>query len=115
MDHSEEEKRAFFNSLHTLRQRWRDGTFHEILEDWRWIVHYSKRYRRAIVFYTLLGVFSTALAMVASVAGKEVIDIITGFQTARLGVMLAIMLGSAAFGLVFGSLISRITAKAIPK
>lgn len=111
MDHSEEEKRAFFNTLHTLRQRWREGTFHEILDDWRWIFHYSKRYKRTILFYTLLGVFSTALAMVASLAGKEVIDIITGYQTARLGVMMAIMLGSAAFSLVFGSLISRITAK----
>ncbi len=107
----QEEKRAFFNTLHTLRQRWREGTFGEILDDWRWIFHYSKRYKLAILFYTLLGVFSAALAMVASIAGKEVIDIITGYETSRLGIMIAIMLGSAAFSLTFGSIISRITAK----
>ena len=31
MQHSEEEKRAFFQSLHTLRQRKKEGTFREIL------------------------------------------------------------------------------------
>ena len=111
MDHSEEEKRVFFNSLHTLRQRWKEGTFHEILDDWRWIFTYSKRYKGAILFYTLLGIFSTSFGIVASIAGKYMIDIITGYETSKLGLMIAIMLGSAAFGLVFSSLISRITAK----
>ena len=108
---TQEEKRAFFNTLHTLRQRWREGTFGEILDDWRWIFHYSKRYKLAILFYTVLGVLSTVLSLVASIAGKEVIDIITGYETSRLGVMIAIMLGSAVFSLTFGSIISRITAK----
>ena len=111
MDHSDEEKRAFFNTLHTLRQRWQDGTFREILDDWRWIFHYSKRYKKAILFYTLLGIFSTVLSLAASVAGKEVIDIITGQQTSKLWLMIAIMLGSAVFSLSFGSVISRIAAK----
>ena len=111
MENSEEEKRAFFSSLHTLRQRWREGTFHEILDDWRWIFSYSKRYKGAILFYTLLGIFSTSLGLVASIAGKYVIDIITGYQTSKLGFVVALMLGSAAFSLAFSSLISRITAK----
>ncbi len=50
---TQEEKRAFFNTLHTLRQRWREGTFGEILDDWRWIFHYSKRYKLAILFYPM--------------------------------------------------------------
>ncbi len=111
MDRSEEEKRAFFSTLHTLRQRWREGTFREILDDWRWIFGYSKRYKGTILFYTLLGVLSTVLSLIAIEAGKEVIDIITGFKTSKLGLLIAVMLGSAVFGLVFGSLISRITAK----
>ena len=106
-----EENRAFFNSLHTLRMRVKDGTFSEIIDDWRWIFGYSKRYKFAIVFYTLLGIFSTSLGLVASVAGKYTIDIITGYQTSKLGIMLAIMLGSAAFSLIFSNLINRISAK----
>ena len=108
---TQEKKRAFFNTLHTLRQRWREGTFGEILDDWRWIFSYSKRYKRAILFYTVLGVLSTVLSLVASIAGKEVIDIITGYETSRLGFMIAIMLGSAVFSLTFVSIISLITAK----
>ena len=106
-----EENKAFFQSLHTLVQRMHDGTFSEILDDWRWIFSYSKRYKLAILFYTLLGIFSTTFGLVASVAGKYAIDIITGYQTSKLGIMIAIMLGSAGFSLAFSSIISRISAK----
>ena len=108
---NQEEKRAFFNSLFTLSQRWRDGTFKEILDDWRWIFSYSRRYKLAILFYVFLGVFSTSLSMVASVAGKYIIDIITGYQTERLGILAALMIGSAVFSLTFSSLINRISTK----
>ncbi len=101
MDQSKEDKRAFFASLHALRQRWKEGTFGEILDDWRWIFTYSRRYKIAILFYTLLGVFSTSFGIVSSIAGKYVIDIITGYQTSKLALMIAIMLGSALFNLVF--------------
>ena len=111
MDRAPEEKKAFFQSLHTLRLSLKDGTYKEILDDWRWIFTYSKRYKGAIVFYTLLGVLSTSFALVASVASKYVIDIITGFQTERLALMIAIMVGGAVFSLAFSSLISRISAK----
>ena len=111
MQHSEEEKRAFFQSLHTLRQRKKEGTFREILEDWRWIFSYTRRHKTAVVFYTLLGIFSTSFALVASVAGKELIDIITGYETSKLGLLIAILLGSAGFSLLFSNLISRISAK----
>ena len=106
-----EENRAFFHSLHTLRQRWKDGTFSEIIEDWRWIFGYSRRYKLAIFLYTLFGVVSTSLGLVASVAGKYAIDIITGYKTDKLGVMLVIMIGSALIGLTFSNVINRISAK----
>ena len=111
MDQKTDENRAFFNSLHTLRQRWKDGSFHELLEDWRWIFGYTKRYKWAVLFYTLLGIVSTTFGLVASVASKYAIDIITGYQTSKLGLMIALMLGSAAFSLLFSSLISRLSTK----
>lgn len=111
MEQSSDEKRAFFSSLHTLRVRWKEGTFREILDDWRWIFGYSRRYKLAILFYTLLGVFSTSFGILSSVAGKYVIDIITGYETSKLGLMIALMLGGAFFSLAFSSLISRISAR----
>ena len=100
-----------FDSLKVLTSRWKDGTFKEIIDDWKWIFGYSKKYKWAIVFYTVLGMISTSLGMVSSVASKYLIDIITGYQTDKLGVLIAIMVGSVVFGLVFDSIISRYSMK----
>ena len=110
-DHNSEENKAFFASLHTLRMSIKDGTFKEILDDWRWIFTYSKRYKGAILYYIFLGVFSTSLGLVASVASKYMVDIITGYQMEKLGIFIALTLGSAAFSLVFSNLINRISTK----
>lgn len=112
---SEEKKKKSrslsFESLDILIQRWKDGTFAEIIDDWRWIFSYSKKYKGAILFYTLLGMFSTSMGLVGSVASKYMIDIITGYQTSKLGMMIAIALGSALFSLIFSNLIDRISTK----
>lgn len=50
-------------SLGTLVSSWRDGTFSEIWADWKWIWGYTKRYRRAVWFYTILGVASSTLGL----------------------------------------------------
>ena len=105
------DNKALFQSLHTLRQRWHDGSFGEILDDWRWIFTYTKRHKFAVLFYTLLGILSTTMGLVSSVAGKYLIDIITGYQTSKLGLLIAIMLGSAGFSLLFSNLISRLSTK----
>ena len=101
----------FFNSLSKLRSSIKDGTYTEILDDWKWIFTYSRRSKGAIVFYTLVGIFSSSMGLVSSVASKYVIDIVTGYKTEKLGMMIAITVGSAAFSLVFSSLIKRLTAK----
>ncbi len=100
-----------FESLNILISRWRDGTFSEIIDDWKWIFSYSARYKGAIVFYTILGIFSTTMGLVSSVASKYLIDIITGYQTSKLWIMLLIMIGSSVFSLVFSSVINRISTK----
>lgn len=107
----ENSKKISFESLEVLIARWKDGTFSEIIDDWKWIFSYSKKYKGAIIFYTLLGIFSTSMGLVGSVASKYMIDIITGYQTSKLGIMIAITLGSAIFSLVFSNVINRISTK----
>ena len=113
MAENEREKKggASFESLSILIGRWRDGTFGEIIDDWRWIFSYSKKYKGAIAFYTFLGVASSSLGLVSSIAGKYLIDIITGYQTDRLPALIVVMIGSALFSLAFNSVISRISAR----
>lgn len=108
---NQNEKNISFESLDILIKRWKDGTFSEIIDDWKWIFSYSKRYKGAIVFYTFLGMLSTSLGLVSSVASKYLIDIITGYQMDKLGIMIVIMVGSSLFSLVFGSVINRISTK----
>ena len=62
-----------FESLDILIGKWKDGTFSEIIDDWKWIFSYSKRYKGAIAFYTILGIFSTSMGLVGSVASKYMI------------------------------------------
>ena len=100
-----------FDSVRKLTQSWKDGTFGEILDDWRWIFSYSKKFKGAIIFYTVLGIVSTTLSLVASVASKYMIDIITGYKYEMLPVLIAVMLGSAIFSLVINNMLSRYSLK----
>lgn len=105
------ERNIGFQSLDMLIRKWKEGTFHEIIEDWKWILSYSVKYKKAILFYIILGLFSTTLGLVSSVASKYLVDIITGYQTSKLWILIVVTIGSAIFSLVFGSVINRISTK----
>ena len=110
-ENKNENKNPAFESLDVLISRWKDGTFSEIIDDWKWIFSYSARYKGAITFYVILGIFSTSMGLVSSIASKYMIDIITGYETSKLWVMILIMVGSTVFSLAFSSIISRISTK----
>ena len=110
-ENKNKQESATFASLETLAARWKDGTFREIIDDWKWIFTYSARYKFAIVFYVFLGIFSTTMGLVSSVASKYLIDIITGYQTSRLAVLILIMVGSSIVSLALDSVLSRITTR----
>ena len=98
-------------SLGTLVSSWRDGMFSEIWADWKWIWGYTKRYRRAVWFYTILGVASSTLGLVSAVASKYSIDIITGYDSDHLWFIVTVMVASALVGLLLRSVTSRISTK----
>ena len=97
--------------IDTLVQRWKDGTFGEILEDWKWIFSYSAKYKGAILFYTILGIFSSTMGLVTTVISKYLIDIIVSKDMERLGMLVAIGVGSVVFRLTFTNVINRISTK----
>lgn len=104
---NKQRKSAYGRLLDSIRE----GTISEILEDWRWIFSYSSRYKGAIFFYTVIGVLSTTLGLITSVASKYLIDIITGYQTDKLGLMAMIVIASSVTTLIFTSLVKRFSAK----
>ena len=87
------------------------GTFWEILNDWKWILSYSKRYKGAILYDMTIGIAGTLLSILSAIASKYLIDIITGYNTNRLGLLLTVMITSSMLNLVLTSLLSRISAR----
>ena len=88
-----------------------DGTFPEFFEDWKWIFSYSKKYKRVIFFYTLMGIASTTMSLLSSIVSKYLVDIVTGRDAGKLGMLFFVMLFSAGFNLLFSSLVSRYSTK----
>lgn len=94
-----------------LKQKWKKGTIDEMIREWKWILNYSKRYKKAIAFYVFLGVFGTVFSLVAAVASQQLIDIVTGRQAHRMLPMAVVMVSMALFSLIFSSCISRVSLK----
>lgn len=112
MDETKKVKKVLGSeALGILLSRWRDGTFTEILSDWKWILTYTRRYRRAVWAYTVLGVISSTLGLVSAVASKYTIDIITGYDSSQLWFVILVMLLSALIGLLLRSVTSRISIR----
>ena len=98
-------------ALDMLVRKLKDGTFHEIVDDWKWILSYSKRYKWAVFYYIILGIVSGSMGLLSSEVSKNLIDIVTGYQISKLPLMIGLMVGSTVFSLVCNSLISRVSAK----
>ena len=63
---------------------------------WRqtlWIYQYARNYWLTMVFYTLLGMVGTAVALLTSLVSKDLVDIITGHQTGEIVKTFSIMIG----------------------
>lgn len=88
-------------SLEMLRSHFKDGTFKEVIDDWKWIFSYSRKYIGSILLYTVLGLLSATMGVVSSIAMKYVIDIITGYQMDKLAIVIGVMAGSIIFNAVF--------------
>lgn len=99
------------STLEALLTRWREGSFGEMWEDWKWIFSYSARFKGQIILYTLLGVFSSSLGLVSAVAGKFLVDVVTGRQTDKLWIAALVMAGSALSGVALSSVTGRLTRK----
>lgn len=97
--------------VQTLLNKLDDGTFSDFFEDWKWIFSYSRKYTKVIICYTIIGIISSTLGLVSSVASKCMIDIITGYQFEKLWLVAVIMVSSMVVSLLFTSLVNRYSTK----
>lgn len=54
---------------------------------------YGRRYWKAMVLYTLLGIAGSGVSLISSLISKDLVDIITGHQTGKLLATFAAMIG----------------------
>lgn len=96
-----------------LSQYLHDGTFKSIREETVWVFHHTKKYRKAVVLYVLLGLLATALSLLASLASKELINAIVylrggGHRVLYCGIL---VVGLAIVNIILNALVSRFSAR----
>ena len=94
-----------------MRKKAKDGSLKAVWQDWKWIWSFSRKRRGAVVLYTLCGILSSALGLVAGVLGKYLIDAIITLDMDRLLWCCVLTVVSAALGVAFQSLTSRFSAR----
>ena len=99
------------NSLCSFYARWRNGELKQILDDFRWLLRYTYRFKGYIALCALLNILQTSFGLVSAVAGKYTLDIITGYDRSRLWQVIVIMVGSSALSLILTSLSGRVALK----
>ena len=97
--------------IQALLDKLRDGTFSEFVDDWKWIFHFSRRYKWIVIFYTFLGVFSSTFSLGSAYLSRLLINIIVERRTDQLWLMIGLILLSTALALAFNSIMSRVSTK----
>ena len=98
-----------------IKRKIEDGSLYNMVLEAKWMYGYAKKYWGAIAFYIFVGLLSTGVGLVGSVASKYLVDSITGqsgFNVLTIGAVVVI----TAFGsILISSLASyigtRITLK----
>ena len=94
-----------------LRSLLRDGSLKATLQDWKWILSFTRSHWLGVVGLTLLGLFSSALTLCSGIITKKLLDSILTMNTDRLVPMAILMVLSAMLGVVFQSVASRYSAR----
>ena len=97
--------------VQALLDKLSDGTFSEFVDDWKWIFHFSKRYKWIVIFYTFLGVFSSTFSLGTAYVSRLLINIIVEKRTEQLWMLVGLVLLSTALALTFNSVMSRVSTK----
>lgn len=97
--------------LETIRSKAKDGTLRTLWQDWKWIWSFSRRRRGAVIAYTLFGILSSGLGLVAGVVGKYMIDAIISMDLSRLAMYCLLTVISAVLGVAFQSMTARFSAR----
>ena len=98
-------------ALKILRNKVRDGSLREIIQDWKWILRFSRGHWVSITAYTLLGIAVTSLGLVTGIVSKYLIDCIITMNRQQLLPLGILMVLSSMLGLGLQCISSRFSAR----
>lgn len=94
-----------------MRRKVGDGTLRDVWRDWLWIWSFTRKRWGSVVLYTLFGILSSTLGLVAGVVSKYMIDAIVTLDVSRLLPYCVMMVASAVLGVAFQAMTSRFSVK----
>ncbi len=74
-------------------KRIKEGRLQEMWKQTKWVYQYARRYWKAMIFYTALGMTGTVVSLLAGLVSKDLVDIITGHEAGRVVQTFALMIG----------------------
>lgn len=74
-------------------RRIREGRLKEMWRQTRWIYEYARHYWFAMIFYTVLGLVGTLVSLGISFVSRDLVNIITGYQTGVVVRTFCVMIG----------------------
>ena len=99
------------NFIKKVIKKIQDGMLQEMWEEAKWMWQYIRRYKFAVFFYLILGIFSTLMGLAGSVLSKYLIDAVTGVDKTNIGWIIGGIVGMALGGVVISAITSRISTK----
>ena len=97
--------------LKKLIQRIQDVMLKEMYIEAKWMYTYVKKYKWGVIFYIFLGILGTVMGLASSVASKNLIDAVTGYDSSSIGVAAATIMGMSMGTIVVSGITSRISTK----
>lgn len=82
--------------------------FRSLGKEWKWLLKYVSKYRLQIVFYVVIGLFSTAMGLGASVASKYLIDSVVSHNSDTILKSAIIAVTFGVTQIAVGAVVSRI-------
>lgn len=94
----------------SIKNKIKDGSFREMLIEARWMFRYIGRYRRVVYIHILLGIIGTVMSLLSSIAMKQLIDVVTGFNAHGLWSSVMFMAGMMLGSIFMNAAANRIAA-----
>ena len=91
-------------------KRIKEGRLKEMWKQTKWIYGYGKHHWFAMIVYTLLGMVGTVVSLLMGFASRDLVNIITGYQTGKLIQTFCLMIGLGIGSTIMGQITNYVSS-----